>query len=69
MEVSGQLHASIYFICREINPATHCIWGWVGPRAGVDMVAMRKISPPYPSGHFNLAGKFKKSIQITYIYF
>jgi hypothetical protein len=29
------------FICREKAPATHCIGGWVGPIAGLDMVVTK----------------------------
>jgi hypothetical protein len=39
MEVSGQLHTPT----REGAPGTHWIGGWVGPRAGLDMVSKRKI--------------------------
>jgi len=26
---------------------THCLGGWVGPRAGLDAVVRREISSPY----------------------
>jgi hypothetical protein len=32
MEVSGQLYPS------ERDPGTHCTVGWVGPRAGLDVL-------------------------------
>jgi hypothetical protein len=35
-----------HFTPREIAPVTHWIWGWVGPRAGLDRVVKRKISSP-----------------------
>jgi hypothetical protein len=38
MELSRQLHAPVRFI-----PGTHLTGGWVGPRAGLDAVAKRKI--------------------------
>jgi hypothetical protein len=31
---------------RERAPDTHWIGGWVGPRAGLDMVSKRKIPSP-----------------------
>jgi len=34
------------FIPKERVPGTHCIGGWVGPRAGLDAVVRRKISSP-----------------------
>jgi hypothetical protein len=30
------------FTHRERTPCTHCIGGWMGPRAGLDAVAKRK---------------------------
>jgi hypothetical protein len=33
--VSGQLHAPVA-LPRERAPGTHCIGGWVDPRAGLD---------------------------------
>jgi hypothetical protein len=41
MEVSGKLHA-----LRERAPGTHRIGGWMGPKAGLDAVAKRKIPTP-----------------------
>jgi hypothetical protein len=37
MDVSGQLHAPADLF-QETNPGTHSIGGWVGPRAGLDIV-------------------------------
>jgi hypothetical protein len=34
------------FIPRERVPDTYWIWGWVGPRAGLDAVVKRKIPSP-----------------------
>jgi hypothetical protein len=34
------------FTPRERTHCTHCIGGWVGPRAGLDMVSKRKIPSP-----------------------
>jgi hypothetical protein len=39
MEVSGKLHASAALL-----PDIQRIGGWVGPRAGLDAVAKRKVS-------------------------
>jgi hypothetical protein len=36
-----------HFIPRERAPGTHWIGGWVGPRAGLDMVVRRKSPSPY----------------------
>jgi hypothetical protein len=38
MEVGGQFHDPAALSPRETNPVTHCIGGWVGPRAGLDIV-------------------------------
>jgi hypothetical protein len=46
MEVSGQLHAPAALSPREGAPGTHCIGGWVGPRAVLDAVVKRKIPSP-----------------------
>jgi hypothetical protein len=35
------------FTPRERAPGTHTIGGWVGPRACLDAVVMRKIFSPY----------------------
>jgi hypothetical protein len=47
MEVSGQFHALATLpLPREIGPGTPWIGGWVGPRAGLDVVVKRKIPSP-----------------------
>jgi hypothetical protein len=33
------------FILGERHPSTHCIRGWMGPRAGLDAVERRKEIP------------------------
>jgi hypothetical protein len=43
MGVSGQRHAPAAHIPGERTPGTHWIGGWVGPRAGLDAGARRKI--------------------------
>jgi hypothetical protein len=43
MGVSGQHHVPAALYPGEITPGTHWIGGWVGPRAGVDAGARRKI--------------------------
>jgi hypothetical protein len=43
MGVSGQHHASAALYPVEGTPGTHWIGGWVGPRAGLDAEAGRKI--------------------------
>jgi hypothetical protein len=48
MEVSGQLHNPDRFTPTESAPGTHCIGGWVRPRAGLDAVEKRKNSQPLP---------------------
>jgi hypothetical protein len=42
--VSFTLPAALPF--REWSPVIRCIGGWVGPRAGLDVVAKRKIPSP-----------------------
>jgi hypothetical protein len=41
MEVSGHLHAPY---C--VTPSIHCIGGWLGPRAGLDITEKSKVSYP-----------------------
>jgi hypothetical protein len=40
--MSGQLHAPAAFTANESPPITHWIGDRVGPRAGLDIVEMRK---------------------------
>jgi hypothetical protein len=42
MEVNGQLHVPATLL-RGRNPRYHLDGGWAGPRAGMNVVAMRKI--------------------------
>jgi hypothetical protein len=44
MGMSGQLYASAALALGK-SPGTHCIGGWVGPRAGLDDMERRKILP------------------------
>jgi hypothetical protein len=46
VEVSSQLHDPGRFTPRKRDPGTHCIGGWVGPRACLDTVVKRKIPSP-----------------------
>jgi hypothetical protein len=34
------------FTSRERAPGTHCVGGWVGPRAGLDAVVEEKFLAP-----------------------
>jgi hypothetical protein len=43
MGVSGQRHAPAALYPRERTPGTYCTGDWVGPRAGLDAQARRKI--------------------------
>jgi len=43
MGVSGQRHAPALLYPQGNDPGTHCIGGWVGPRAGLDTEARGKI--------------------------
>jgi len=47
MEVSGQFHALADLPPGVRAPDTHRIGGWVGPRAGLDVVSKRKRPCPY----------------------
>jgi hypothetical protein len=47
MEFSGQLDASAVFTSGETAHGTHWIGGWVGPRAGLDIMEKGKISFSY----------------------
>jgi hypothetical protein len=52
MEVSGHIHAPA-----ALSPGQQrrypfdMIWGWVGPRAGLDAVAKRKMPISAPAGN------------------
>jgi hypothetical protein len=46
MDVSGQVHAPAAIPRWRDPPRTHWIGGWMGPRAGLDTVAKRKIPSP-----------------------
>jgi hypothetical protein len=44
--VSGQRHAPAALYPQGMTPGTHCTGVWVGPRAGLDTEARRKIRLP-----------------------
>jgi hypothetical protein len=45
MEGSDQLHAPA-ILPRKIIPGSHCLGGWVGPRAGLDVMEKKnKLLP------------------------
>jgi hypothetical protein len=43
---SGQLHASAALLQGKEPPGTHCIGGWVDPRAGMDNVKRKFLTLP-----------------------
>jgi hypothetical protein len=43
MEASDQFHVPAALLVRKEPPGTHWRGGWVGPIAGLDAVAKRKI--------------------------
>jgi hypothetical protein len=45
--VSGQLHDQATLSPGKRVPGTHCIGGWLGPRAGLHILEKRKISYHY----------------------
>jgi hypothetical protein len=45
----------------EIAPGTHWIWGWVGPRVGLDTAEKRKIIPRRESNPGRLARRYTDS--------
>jgi hypothetical protein len=47
MEVSGHFHAPATLTLRERIPGAHWMRGWVGHKAGLDIVEKRKISWPF----------------------
>jgi hypothetical protein len=46
---------SYHFIPRERAPGTHWIGGWLGPRAGLDVVVRRKVPSPYRESNLRLS--------------
>jgi hypothetical protein len=52
MEVSGHLHARDD-LPRSKSHGTHCIGGWVGPRADLDVAMKGKKSHHCPSRELN----------------
>jgi hypothetical protein len=66
MEVNGQLHALATLPPRERAPHTHCIGGWVVPRAGLDAVAKRKN--PCPCQESNLSPACSLVTVLTELY-
>ena len=48
MEVGGQRHAPAAPYPRE-RPGTHCVGGWVGPRAGLDVYGKSRLPPEFDS--------------------
>jgi len=50
MEVNVQLHGRQLYSQRK-TPGTHCSGSWVGPTAGLDTVAKKRI--PAPAGNRN----------------
>jgi hypothetical protein len=46
MKVISQLHAPSA-LSQEKIPGSHSVEGWVGPRAGLDAAAKRKIPSPW----------------------
>jgi hypothetical protein len=44
--MSGQPHAPVA-LPPGIEPLAHCIVGWVGPRASLNVMEKRKITCPY----------------------
>jgi hypothetical protein len=45
MQVGNQLHAPCRFTFGETAPRAHLVGGWVGPRAGLAVMAKRKSCP------------------------
>jgi hypothetical protein len=46
MGVCGQLHAPNALPPGKDSRGTHSVWGWMGPRAGLDAMGKRKILCP-----------------------
>jgi hypothetical protein len=53
MEVSAQLHVPAALSPKKQPSGTHCMWGCVSPRAGVDFMEKRNISWAYRKSNPN----------------
>jgi hypothetical protein len=60
MEMSSQLHAPAGLPLGETAAGTRYVGGWVGPRAGLEIMDERKNSCPYPEScpNFSVAQPF-----------
>jgi hypothetical protein len=65
MEVSGQLYASTALLRA---PGTHWIGGWVGPRAGLDTMARRKIPSLYRDSKSRSSSPSSSAIPLRYVF-
>jgi hypothetical protein len=66
MGVSGQRHAPAALYPRGKDPGTHCIGGWVGPRADLDAEARRNILCPCRGSNPNRPARSKTLYCLSY---
>jgi hypothetical protein len=54
------------FIPRKRGPGTHCIGGWVGPRAGLDAVVQTEIRSPYRDSNLSPNQPVASAVPLSY---
>jgi hypothetical protein len=58
MEMSGQFHAPASLSPRKQPPSTHCIGGWLGPRAYLEAMEREKSFAPTENRTLNAGSPY-----------